>query len=324
MAVYTSVDVHQLQAFLSNYTLEDVVSYQEIAEGTDNSNFLITTSSTRYVLTLYEQRLAEKDLPFFLGLMKHLAAQGVCCPQPIPGIDKRDWYRLCSRPAALLSFVQGWPAQQITQSHCRQVGLALGTLHQAAADWKSKRDNELSLAGWQSLFGHIEHHNLVHEQPALRSLIQQELGFLEHHWPDGLPSGAIHADLFPDNVFFVDGLLSGVIDFYFACTDFLAYDLAICLNAWCFGSDNELDRTKARALVEAYQSCRALESAEWKYLGVLARGAALRFLLTRLSAQLAPRAGLVRVRDPHEYAHKLRFHQRVVGAQTYGSSSDWS
>ncbi len=317
MAVYTEVSDEDLEAFLAHYSLGAALSCKGIAEGVENSNFLLVTGGGPYILTLYEKRVRPEDLPFFLGLMEHLKDKGLACPQPVHGRDGKVLRDLCGRPAAIFTFLEGmWP-RRVAARHCAPVGEALAAMHLAGADFAMSRPNALSLAGWRELFERCRS-RADDVQPGLAALIEAELAELETSWPAGLPAGVIHADLFPDNVFFRGEALSGLIDFYFACTDFLAYDVAICLNAWCFEPDGSLNATKARGLFAGYQRRRRLESAELAAMPVLARGAALRFLLTRLYDWLnRPEGALVTPKDPREYLRKLRFHQSVRGLGCY-------
>jgi len=318
MAVYTEVGDDELRAFTAQYDIGDVLSCKGIAEGVENSNFLLTTERGNFILTLYEKRVARKDLPFFIGLMDHLAHHGVACPTPVRARDGEALRELCGRPAAIVTFLNGmWP-RRIDPAHCAALGVALATLHRAGASFAMVRPNDLGPAGWHKLYaGCVDRAGEF--QPGLGAEIEAELGFFDSAWPTDLPAGVIHADLFPDNVFFRDHELSGLIDFYFACTDFLAYDLAICLNAWCFEADLSFNVTKARLLVGNYQMFRALDATELTALPVLARGSALRFLLTRLYDWLNQPAGaLVRPKHPMEFLKKLRFHRGVSGVRAYG------
>ncbi len=318
MAVYTEIDDESLEAFLDAYDVGGVVSVKGIAEGVENSNYLLLTEQGRFILTLYEKRVDPSDLPFFLGLMEHLAMMGVRCPTPIHGTNGAALRELCGRPAALISFLDGvWP-KRVQPFHCAGLGRALAELHLAGADFHLTRQNALSVGGWRSLFDRCgpSADQIV---PGLRYEIAAELDIIEADWPDDLPKGVIHADLFPDNVFFQQESLSGLIDFYFACNDLLVYDIAICLNAWCFESDGAFNITKARYLLGSYQSVRPLSSSEMSALPLLARGAALRFLLTRLfDWQNQVEGALVRPKDPVEYLEKLRFHRGVRGPSAYG------
>lgn len=318
MAVYTDVSDDDLEAFLEAYDLGELLSFKGIAEGVENSNFVVITARGTYILTLYEKRVKTEDLPFFIGLMEHLAKRGVACPTPIRARDGSALRTLCGRPAALTSFLTGVWQRRILPSHCQALGSALATMHKAGADYALKRANALSLAGWRSLYDATQA-RADEVQPGLTAELGTELGALESAWPRDLPAGVIHADLFPDNVFFKGERLSGLIDFYFACNDFLAYDLAICLNAWCFEPDLSFNVTKARLMISAYRRERPLSPGELAALPVLARGSALRFLLTRLYDWLNQVDGaLVRPKDPLEYVRKLRFHRGVRDVSAYG------
>jgi homoserine kinase type II len=319
MAVYTDVAADELAEFLGTYDIGELLSYKGIAEGVENSNFLLHTSAGHFILTLYEKRVARSDLPFFLGLMTHLASRGISCPQPLKNNNGEALSVLAGRPAAIINFLEGvWPRRP-NAAHCAGVGQALAKMHLAGADFPMARANALSVSGWRPLF-EAAAARADEVQHGLRNLIGTELDHLEGKvWPRNLPQGVIHADLFPDNVFFLGEQVSGIIDFTFACTDMLAYDVAICLNAWCFESDCSFNVTKARAFLGAYGRERQLSEAEQSALPLLARGAALRFLLTRLVDFLnVPKGALVRPKDPLEYARKLRFQQGVSGLRDYG------
>jgi homoserine kinase type II len=318
MAVYTDVAAEDLEKFLAGYDVGDLLAYKGIAEGVENSNFLVHTSRGYFILTLYERRVSEKDLPFFLALMEHLAARGINCPQPVKDRRGKVLGKVAGRPAAIVTFLDGMWIRRPSAAHCAALGEALAKLHLAGADFAMKRTNALSVEGWRRLFENCaERANEV--QRDLRKLLAAEFAHLEKVWPRDLPQGVIHADLFPDNVFFLGDKLSGLIDFYFACTDALAYDVAICLNAWCFEIDHSYNVTKGRALLQAYASVRPLSAAERSALPLLARGAAMRFLLTRLVDWLdVPPGALVKPKDPLEYVRKLRFHRAIASVRDYG------
>jgi homoserine kinase type II len=318
MAVYTDVTTDDLARFLSAYDIGELLSYKGIAEGVENSNFLVHTSMGNFILTLYEKRVAEADLPFFIALMEHLATRGINCPQPVRNKQGSMLGRVAGRPAAIVTFLYVLWMRRPSAGHCAALGEALAQLHLAGADFTMKRPNALSVESWRALFEHAGPRGDT-VRPGLCNEIVAELDVLERSWPRGLPQGVIHADLFPDNVFFLGDTLSGLIDFYFACTDTLAYDVAICLNAWCFEPDRSYNMTKGRALLKAYQKVRPLSAPECDALPALARGAAMRFLLTRLVDWLAvPDGALVKPKDPLEYYRKLRFHQSVTRAADYG------
>ncbi|MEO3386101.1 homoserine kinase [Mesorhizobium sp. CAU 1741] len=318
MAVFTDITELELGAFLRGYDVGELLSYKGIAEGTENSNFIIHTSAGSYILTLYEKRVEKADLPFFLGLMEHLAERGVSCPLPVRQRGGEMIGELAGRPAAIITFLEGmWPRRP-TAVHCRELGAALAKLHLAGADFPLSRPNALSLAGWRTLWDGCRERADEVEQ-GLGDEVAADFSTLEAEWPNDLPSGVIHADLFPDNVFFLGDRLSGLIDFYFACNDFFAYDVATCLNAWCFERDHAFNLTKGTALLAGYQSVRALAPREVEALPMLCRGSALRFMLTRLYDWLnGPDGALVQKRDPLEYVRKMRFHRQVGSAVEYG------
>jgi homoserine kinase type II len=318
MAVYTDVAVEDLQRFLADYDLGEVLSYKGIAEGVENSNFLLHTTQGYYILTLYEKRVAAKDLPFFLALMEHLHERGITCPQPVKNRAGEMLGTLCNRPAAIITFLEGMWIRRPTAAHCAALGEVLARFHLAGLDFPMTRQNTLSIEGWRTLY-EVAAPRADSVQTDIGRQVVAEIGYCETHWPHDLPRGVIHADLFPDNVFFLGSRLSGLIDFYFACTDTLAYDIAICLNAWCFESDHSYNVTKGRALLSSYARVRPLSPAELAAMPLLARGAALRFLLTRLVDWLeVPAGALVKPKDPLEYVRKLRFHRAIASFRDYG------
>lgn len=318
MAVYTAIDRAALETFLTAYDLGAPLALEGIAAGVENSNYRLQTEQGWLILTLYEKRVDPADLPFFLGLMDHLAAKGIPCPTPIHGHDGEALRRLCGKPAALVSFLEGTSPKRVQPTHCHALGRALARLHLAGADFAGQRDNTLSVAGWRPLFEACRG-EADHVLPGLEREIELELDEIERAWPGDLPRGVIHADLFPDNVFFRGSELSGIIDFYFACVDLIAYDLAICLNAWCFEPDGAFNITKARHTLAAYRDVRPFTARELEALPLLARGAALRFLLTRLfDWQNQVEGALVKPKDPLEYLTKLRFHRGLSGPGAYG------
>ncbi len=321
MAVYTDISDDELADFIAFYDIGAIKSFKGIAEGVSNSNFLAETEAGRYILTLYEARTETAELPFFIALMQHLAQKGLTCPQPILQRNGQALSHLADKPAALLSYLDGISIKRPTANHCFEAGAALAKMHLAGQDFVHSRRNDLSLKGWQSLFVQAEA-NADSVQRDLRCFIANELAFLEKHWPQNLPIGIIHADLFPDNVFFLNDKLSGLIDFYFACTDMLAYDLAICLNAWVFETDGSFNVTKAQKMIDGYRSIRPLLPQEINAMPVLVRGAALRFLLTRLVDLLnVPAGALVKPHDPLVFYKRLKFHQSLNSPTDLGFSS---
>ena len=323
MAVYTEVSDEALRAFLTEYPLGELVSFRGIAEGVENSNYALKTTTGDYILTLYERRVDPAELPWFLGLMDHLVHRGLACPAPVPGRDGQALRALAERPAAICTFLPGvWP-RRVRPGHLAPLGDALARLHLAGSDFAPTRRNALGPAGWAPL---LERSRADGDavQPGLIAALDQALTSILAEWPAGLPVGHIHADLFPDNVFFMEEAgealrVSGIIDFYFACTDLLAYDIAVCLNAWCFEPDFSFNVTRARALLRAYSAIRPLSAEERAALPVLCRGAALRFLLTRLFDWVnTPPGAMVTRKDPLEYFRKLRFFLSAENAEAVG------
>ncbi|MFW5680771.1 MAG: homoserine kinase [Pseudomonadota bacterium] len=318
MAVFTPLDDATVEAFVAAYDLGELCRWHGIQEGVENSNFYVETARSRSILTIYEKRVREADLPFFLGLMEHLAGRGVPCPVPLHDRAGRVLQRLRGKPAALVSFLDGRSAARPEAAHCRALGRALAELHAAGAGFALYRANDLGIDGWAHLVDAIGH-RADEVEPGLAADIRAELRILLEAWPRDLPAGVIHADLFPDNVFFEDSSVSGLIDFYFSCNDQLAYDLAICLNCWGFDRAGTLDPARSRALLEGYAAVRPLTAEERRALPLLCRGSAFRFLLTRLYDWLNhPEGALVTPKDPLEYLRLNRFHRQIEDVRAYG------
>jgi len=318
MAVYTEVTDEALAAFLTSYDIGAMVAFRGIAEGVENSNYALKTTQGDFILTLYEKRVDPADLPWFLGLMEHLAAQGLPCPLPVRAKDGQNLNPLAGRIAAITTFLPGvWP-RRVAIEHCEPLGAALARLHLAGSGFPPTRKNALGPDSWHNLL-QKSLNDASSVQPGLGPELAAMLNGITNAWPQGLPTGHIHADLFQDNVFFLNGEISGVIDFYFACTDIYAYDIAICLNAWCFERDFSFNITKSRALLRGYTAHRPLSDAEAAALPVLCQGAAMRFLLTRLYDWLnTPPGALVTRKDPLDYYRRLRFHNTAMDASAYG------
>lgn len=317
MAVYTHVDDKTLATFLAGYDLGQATSFKGIAEGVENSNYFLETEKARLVLTLYEKRANPDDLPYFLELMEHLAKAGIPSPLPVRDNQGKALQTLMNKPACIISFLKGVSVNDANIDHCAALGAMLAEMHKAAADFKEVRQNELSVGGWKYL-AEKTLTNADAVQAGLSEEINAELLFLEQNWPTDLPTGTIHADLFPDNILFTDHKITGVIDFYFGCTDILAYDLAVCINAWCFDKNLQFVAERAKRLTEMYDINRNMTGGEITALPILCRGAAMRFLLTRLYDWLNPVKGaVVKPKDPLDYLKRLKFHQNVKDTATY-------
>jgi homoserine kinase type II len=317
MAVYTEVSDEELATFIERYALGRLLSFKGIAEGVENTNYLVHATAGTFILTLYEKRVVPSDLPFFLGLMEHLSSRGVTCPLPVRDRNGEILNVLAGRNAAIITFLDGLALKKPKAAHCAELGRALARMHIAGEGFAFRRPNALGVQGWRPLFNKFADCADDITQ-GLRGLIEDELAFLERAWPTELPQGVIHADLFPDNAFFIDNKLSGIIDFYFACNDALAYDIAVCLNAWCFDAQSAFEPAKSEALISGYESVRPLSASEREAMPILARGAAMRFLLTRSYDWLnTPKDALVARKDPADYVRRVRFHQSVRNISDY-------
>jgi homoserine kinase type II len=309
MAVYTDISDSELETLLAGYDLGRALSCKGVAEGIENSNFVVETEAGRFILTIYERRVREADLPYFLGLMHHLAEHGFPCATPIEDRSGAMLARVRGKPTALIRFLNGLSVRRPTAAHCGEVGAGLARMHAAGAGFDLHRANDLSLGAWRPLFM-SNRATATRLEAGLDERIADDLDALEAGWPSGLPSGPIHADLFPDNVFFTRGKFCGAIDFYFACDDAFAYDLAVCLNAWCFDSEHRFLPEHASALIAGYEAMRPLTAEERAALPVLSRGAAMRFFLTRLVDWERGAVGtLVTPKNPMDYAKRLDFHR---------------
>ncbi len=318
MAVYTELADEELTALLAQYDLGQALSLKGIAEGVENTNYLLETTAGRYILTIYEKRVARADLPFFMAVMEHLAAAGLPCPRPALTRAGSPLAEVRAKACAVIGFLSGLSPKRPSAAQCASVGRALAQMHSALATTAQSRPNTLGPADWEALV----RPRLAQAEalrPGLRQAVAADLDAVNKAWPQGLPRGVIHADLFPDNVLFTGDTVSGLIDFYFACSDFLAYDLAVCLNAWCFEGDRSFNLTKGQRMIAGYESVRPLTPGERDALPILARGAALRFFSTRLADWSAtPEGALVKPKHPLEYADRLAFHARANGFSDYG------
>ena len=309
MAVYTDITDHELEAFLADFDVGSPVVFKGIAEGVENSNFMVETSVGRYLLTVYERRVRREDLPFFLGLMQWLAAHGYPTAAPIADRSGAILKSLRGKPAALVAFLPGLSVRRPTVDQCREAGEGLGWLHVAADGFPGRRINSLGQGAWSEFFAPLAKAADA-LKPGLAATVRGDLARFAERWPRDLPEGIVHADYFPDNVFFMSGRFAATIDFYFAAWDHLAYDIGAAVNAWCFEADGSFNLTRAQAFLEGYERRRPLSAAERTALPILAHGAALRFFLTRLNDWNAtPEGALVRPKDPLEYERKMAVHR---------------
>jgi len=314
MAVYTHLGAEELAALIREYDVGALVSAKGIAEGVSNSNWLVETTGTdgtgaRFILTMYERRIELAELPFFLGLLDHLAEKGCPVPRTIHDRDGQAYRMLGEKAVALIEFLPGVSLDHPEPAQARSVGAALAGIHLASSDFVSKRTNGLGPSGWRELADDCGETGLTQIDPTLPRLVEDELTFLMAHWPRDLPQSVIHADLFPDNVLMMGDQVGGLIDFYFACNDITAYDLAVTHTAWCFDTNGAYRPAIAAALIDGYCSIRPLSDEEYSALPVLARGACMRFLMTRAYDWLhTPADAMVTRKDPMDFAKRLLFY----------------
>lgn len=313
MAVYTKIDTDALRAFLRQYDLGELISFEGILAGVENTNYHVFTDQGRYVLTLFEKRVQPEELPFFFSYTSFLNDHDILCPKAIPARQGDIITTLAGKPAVIVSFLEGAgvaPAD-ISIEHCADLGQYLARMHMVSSGFKERKSNTMGIEAWQLLFEKTKS-RADEVENGLSGLLEEELGYLERRWPDTLPKAVVHADMFPDNVFFKDNKTYGVIDFYFSCTEILLYDLALVLNAWCFDTKDNLDKIRLSAFMNAYQNVRPLTDAERAAFSLLCRAAALRILMTRLHDwSFHPGDEFVKPKLPNEYINKLKFHQRV-------------
>ena len=318
MAVYTKILKKNLEELISSYNIGNLTSFKGIEEGVENSNYRIKTSKGKYILTIFEKRVIKSELPFFIGLMNHLSKKRFKCPKPIKDRHGNYIRELKNKPCLIVSFIEGGWVKNINNNHCQQLGHYLAKLHIATKDFNLNRENNMGKNNWRRLYNNFKDKNKT-KFNNIYKIIEKEIDTLNKRWPKQLSSGVIHADLFQDNFFFINDKFSGVIDFYFACNDFYVFELAICLNAWCFERDQSFNITKARSILKSYQKINPLNEEEKKYFPILSRGAALRFLLTRLNDLIYHnQKTLVKPKDPMEYLKILNFHQSITSINEYG------
>ena len=320
MAVYTKLPEDELKQFFCKYDLGEIINYEGIRDGIENTNYFVQTEKNKYILTLYEKRVEEKDLPFFISLMRNLYDKKFPSPEPV--INKNGNYisEVLKKKAAVVSFLDGSAKKVLDPDNCFEVGSYAAKLHLITKNLKGKRENKLSVNSWRNIYNKVKKDcSKIH--PNLSKIIEKNLNEVEQNWPKDIPSGIIHADLFPDNIFFLNNRLSGIIDYYFSCNDFYAFEIAICLNALCFEGKSEnlsFNVTKAKKFIDGYESLRKLEDEEKNSLRILCQGAAIRFLLTRVFDYLNLSEGaIVKIKDPVEYLKRLEFHDSTTNFKDY-------
>ncbi|MEY3434592.1 MAG: Homoserine kinase [Pseudomonadota bacterium] len=317
MAVYTKLEHQEVRQFLEQYNINNFKDYKGITEGVENTNYLIKTSEQDYILTIYEKRVDENDLPFFIKLLSYLSENKFPCPKPIANKNNEKINRIKNKNAALVTFLNGQSKNKITSEECFEIGKITAQLHEITKKFNINRKNNLSIENWESIFEKTIKQKIDLEESIIKKT-KNYLNFLKDKWPKNLPQGIIHADLFPDNIFFTNNKVSGIIDFYFACNDFFAYEIAICINSLCFDNNSTFNMTKAKNLIDGYTSIRTLSEDEKKYLPILSMGAAMRFFLTRLyDFYHTDNKADVKIKDPFEYLKKIEFHSTIKNFNEY-------
>ena len=320
MAIYTKLSENNLKDFFQKYNLGKLLSYAGITEGIENTNYSIKTDKGKFILTVYEKRIEEKDLPFFMGLMRNLFDANFPSPEPIINRNGNYITDIVGKKAAVVTFLGGAAKKELSPDNCKEVGINAAKLHLITNNLVIKRKNKLSVNSWRKIYKNVEK-DCAKIHPNLTKTIEENLNEIENSWPKNIPSGIIHADLFADNIFFKNNQLTGIIDFYFSCYDFYAFEIAICLNAFCFEGRKEnlsFNVTKAKKFIDGYSSIRKLSEEEKKSLKILCQGAAIRFLLTRVFDYLNLTEGaIVKIKDPIEYLKRLEFHNSVKDYQDY-------
>ena len=317
MAVYTKLEHQEVRQFLEQYNINNFKDYKGITEGVENTNYLIKTSEQDYILTIYEKRVDENDLPFFIKLLSYLSENKFPCPKPIANKNNEKINRIKNKNAALVTFLNGQSKNKITSEECFEIGKITAQLHEITKKFNINRKNNLSIENWQSIFEKTIKQKIDLDESIIKKT-KNYLNFLKDKWPKNLPQGIIHADLFPDNIFFTNNKVSGIIDFYFACNDFFAYEIAICINSLCFDNNSTFNMTKAKNLIDGYTSIRTLSEDEKKYLPILSMGAAMRFFLTRLyDFYHTDNKADVKIKDPFEYLKKIEFHSTIKNFNEY-------
>ena len=317
MAVYTKLEHQEVRQFLEQYNINNFKDYKGITEGVENTNYLIKTSEQDYILTIYEKRVDENDLPFFIKLLSYLSENKFPCPKPIANKNNEKINRIKNKNAALVTFLNGQSKNKITSEECFEIGKITAQLHEITKKFDINRKNNLSIENWDSIFEKTIKQKIDLDESIIKKT-KNYLNFLKDKWPKNLPQGIIHADLFPDNIFFTNNKVSGIIDFYFACNDFFAYEIAICINSLCFDNNSTFNMTKAKNLIDGYTSIRTLSEDEKKYLPILSMGAAMRFFLTRLyDFYHTDNKADVKIKDPFEYLKKIEFHSTIKNFKEY-------
>ena len=320
MAVYTKINDKDILSLSQKFNLGKIIKFYGITKGIENTNYLLKTNNNKYILTIFEKRVQKKDLPFFMKLMDKLNQQKINCPKPIKDKNGKYLTLIKNKTACIVTFLNGKDKQNLNNKNCYDVGKNIGRLHKATHKIKLYRKNSMSINNLESLLKNIKFRsNTI--VPNLKSVLRTNLREIKKEWPKNLPKGIIHGDLFIDNIFFNKDKFAGFIDFYFSCNDYSMYEIAICINALCFDKRNNkfvLNNQKVKNLIKGYQSVKKIYQKEKDALNVLCRGAALRYLLTRIYDYInTPKTALIKIKDPKEYFQKLIIHNNLNSFKNY-------
>jgi len=310
MAVFTKLEKNEIEDFLKDYSIGKLISFEGIVKGTENTNYKIITTKNKYILTILEKRVQPEDLPFFMDLQNELAAHGFDCPLPVKNNKKSIINKLKDKNAVIITFLQGENLTNVMPEHCYELGLKIAKFTNITKNLNLSRPNSVGYKTWVSIYENFKNINNESYQEYFQ-ILSKELIFLKNNWPTNLPTAIIHADLFIDNILFIKNKISGIIDFYFSCNDFIAYELALTINAWCFNDDLTFNYKNYNSLMMGFENISSLNIEEKASMNVLLRGAAVRILVTRLYDKIFhPDDALVKLKDPQEYLNILKWHQQ--------------
>ena len=320
MAIYTKISENDVVSIEKKFNLGKIISCKGIKKGIENTNYLVRTKNNKYILTIFEKRVKKRDVPFFMSLMDKLNNHNINCPKPQKSKAGNYSINIKNKPASIVSFVEGKDKNKLKIKDCYEIGKNVAKLHITSKKIKLHRKNSMSLKKWPKILNKIDNRSRIINSN-LNYLMKEALLEVKNKWPKNLPSGIIHGDLFIDNIFFNKNKFHGYIDFYFACNDFLMYEIAICINALCFDKKNGkfiFNKKKSKNLIKGYSKIRKLSQREKKSLNILCKGAALRYLLTRTYDYLnTPKSAIIKIKDPKEYIQKLKVHNTLSNFKNY-------
>ena len=319
MAVYTKINKEDISIINNKFNIEKIVSFQGIKKGIENTNYLLKSKNKKFILTIFEKRVSNKEIPFFMKLMDQLNYSKINCPKPLKSNNGSYLIKLKNKTACIVSFLKGKDKNKLNLKNCFEVGKIIAQMHSITKNIKISRKNSMGIKNLDPLLKSIKFK--TNKFSNLEKFLKDNLKDIKKNWPKKLPNGIIHGDLFIDNIFFQNNKLSGVIDFYFAANDYFMYEMAICINALCFDKKNskfKINKQKIRNLIKGYENIKKISAKEKKSLNILCRGAAMRYFLTRLYDYAnTPKTALIKIKDPREYYQKLIIHNNLKTYKEY-------